>query len=204
MSIQLELTKEKKAPISFSMNKTQKFIAELHWDSKHDLDVHAITLSNGHYTGFDDILSTYNPNLVLEENSSVNHVPGGKKPFRTVNGFLTHKGDMQTGLSMDAKLPDETLVIDLTKAPKYADQVSFFISVHPPGTAKFNEVKDAKLIIKDDSGNQLLVANLSHDFDQYDLVQMGSIALTPAGNWNFDPNSVGINGSFNDVLSTLG
>ena len=200
--IQLNLTKEAAAPISFSLCKIQKYIVELYWESQHDLDVHAIALRGGKLTGIQGILSTYNSSLVTSANPAVKHVSGGKEMFQNVEGSLIHHGDARTGINVNQALPDEILTVDLPKLAGGEDEIGFFITTHPPSNAKFSEVSNAKLVIKDDSGATLLTANLTNDFDQFDMVQMGSLVLNPVSNgWEFNPHATGINGSFNDIIA---
>lgn len=202
MTVQFDLTKEAGAPVAFNLSKVLKFIVELYWDSQHDLDSHAIQLANGHYTSGDDILSTYNTGLVLVDNPSKKHVAGGKEPFQNAYGSLVHQGDKRTGVSVDQRVPDEVFVINLDKIPEDKNEVSFFITSHPPHAVKFKDVSNCKLVIKDDSGAELLIANLTNDFDSFDMVQMGSIVRSN-GNWEFNPVAVGLNGNFNNILSLL-
>lgn len=204
MAIQFDLTKDKSAaPIAFALSKVQAFIVELYWESKHDLDAHAIALANHRYTSADDILSTYNPNMVLLDDRSKNHTVGGNSAFTNQANSLVHMGDKRTGLGVNARDPDEVLRVNLSNLGG-RDEVGFFVTMHPPCTAKFSDVDSAKLVIKDDTGAELLVANLTHDFDAYDMVQMGSIVKNAAtGAWDFNPVANGVNGTFNDILAAF-
>lgn len=202
--LQFDLCKEASAPLSFSLSKIQKYIVELHWDSKQDLDVHAIGLVNGKITSAQNVLSTYNPQLVLCEDVTKRRTVGSKQAFQNESGSLKHFGDSRTGIQISGQAPDEVLEIDLPKLVNGENEVSFFVTSHPPNKVKFSEVNDAKLIIKDDSGEVLLIANLTSDFDQYDMVQMGSLVLNPANQaWEFNPVAVGLNGTFNDIMAML-
>lgn len=202
--IQLDLCKDASAPISFSLSKVQKYIMELYWESPHDLDVHAIGLNSGKIVNPQDILSTYNSSLVEVNNPTSKHVVGAKEAFRNENASLIHNGDSRTGIQLNASAPDEVLVVDLNKLNSNLNEVSFFITNHPPRSAKFNEVNNAKLVIKDDSGKALLTANLTNDFDAFDMVQMGSLLLNPLTQaWEFNPVAVGVNGDFNSILGML-
>lgn len=203
MTVQFDLTKDAgAAPIAFNLSKVSQFIVELFWDSKQDLDAHAIQLIAGHYGSGDDILSTYNTGLVLVDDNSKKHAACGKEPFQNSYGSLVHNGDKRTGISVDQRQPDEVMQINIAKIPADRDEVSFFITSHPPQSVKFKDVSNCKLVIKDDSGKQLLIANLTNDFDGFDMVQMGSI-VRHNGNWEFNPVAVGINGNFNDILGLL-
>ena len=200
--LDLKLKDEGQSPISFGLSKINTYIVELYWKSKHDLDAHAIMLEGGsHKNDLDNILSTYNPHLVLVENPSINHHPSGRKAFRNVSGSLEHTGDARTGVQIDAEAPDEVLKIHVDKWKKSSEKIAFFNSIHPPSTAKFNEVSEAKIVIKEEGGKTLLIANLSTDFGQYDIVQFGSLLRLPSGEVQFDPASVGLNGNFNDIIA---
>lgn len=205
MTIQFNLTKDSSAaPIAFALSKVQEFTIELYWDSRHDLDAHAIALTAGRVTAMADVLSTYNPSLVLVDNPSQNHVAGGNAPFMTVNGGLVHMGDKRTGLSVNTREPDEVLKAAHAKFAAHWDEVAIIVAMHPPHAGKFKDVDGARLVIKDDTGKELLEANLTHDFDEYDIVQMGSLLKNAQnGAWEFKPVAVGINGDFNAVLGAF-
>lgn len=203
MTVQFDLTKEAgAAPIAFNLSKVSHFIVKLFWESQHDLDAHAVQLADGHYKAGDDILSTYNTGLVLVDDKSKNHPAGGKEPFQNTYGSLVHNGDKRTGISVDQRQPDEVMQINLANIPADRNEVGFFITSHPPHAVKFKDVSNCKLVIEDDTGKQLLIANLTNDFDSFDMVQMGSI-VRANGNWEFNPVAVGINGNFNNILTLL-
>jgi stress response protein SCP2 len=152
----------------------------------------------------EDVLSTYNPTLVLADNPSKNHIAGGKEPFMTPNGGLVHMGDKRTGLSVNAREPDEVLKTNNPKFNPNWTEVAIVVAMHPPHSGKFKDVDGARLVIKDDTGKELLEANLTHDFDEYDIVQMGSLLKNDSsGAWEFKPVAVGINGDFNAVLAAF-
>lgn len=202
--IQFDLTaKQDQKPISFVLNKITKYFVELYWDSAHDLDVHAIMMENGsHKNNTQNIVSTYNPTLVLVENKNVNHVPGGVKPFCNTSESITHLGDVQTGLQVNEQQPDETIILELGNIPTGRDQIMFFIGIHPPSSAKFDQVKNAKMIVRAEDGTKCLQANVTADFNAYDIAQVGSFKKEPVtGEWQFDPSAMGLNGDFNSIVA---
>ena len=202
--LEFNLVKEGGEPIVFSLSKVQKYIVELYWESQHDLDAHAIALKNHKVLSGEGVLSTYNGGLVQVDNPTVNHVSGGKEAFRNKASSLIHQGDRRSGISANSRLPDEVLIVDLPKLVSGENEVAFFVTNHPPRSAKFREVNDAKIVIKDDSGAVLLTANLTHDFDDFDMVQMGSLVLNEdTQGWEFNPQAAGINGTFNDIMRLL-
>lgn len=205
MSMQFNLTKDSsQAPISFNLSKVQKYVAELYWETKHDLDVHAFLLNNeSKIESYQDVISTYNSNLFLLDDMSKNHVSGGKKPFTNESKSVIHMGDKRTGISANEREPDEVIEIVLSNIPNEKERVPFFIGSHPPHIVKFKDVSGCKLVIKDDSNNVLLEANLTNDFDEFDMVQMGSLVKI-GGDWQFDPKSIGINGDFNTLIGLFG
>lgn len=192
MAIQLNLAKPKVAPVVMTLNKVSRFTAKLFWDSKHDCDVHLLALdSNG---SIDDdasrILSTYNPACVLQSNTDQNILAGTKKPFQNPQGYLLHNGDKRDGLQGDQREPDEVVEIDLEVKPKEIVEVAFVVSIHPPSTATFSEVRNARIVIEDDNGKVLIEGALTSDFDQYHIVKIGSIKEV-SGNWAFNAQAIG-------------
>lgn len=207
--IQLPLTKEETAPaIAFDLNKAQRYVVELYWQTKHDMDSHAVALvagkganGKGAYQAHDDILSTYNTSLVKVADPTKKHVSGSEGAFRAVNGGLIHHGDARTGLGSSEQAPDETIEVVLANLPSDRTEVAFFITSHPPKSATFGEVQGAKLVIRDDQGVALLEANLTSDFGEFMMIKMGSIVKNEStGAWEFSPVAVGYNGTFNDIL----
>lgn len=213
MALVLELVKEEVAqPIVFAMSKNNKFIVDLYWESKHDLDVHAIALgADGKYKDVQDILSTYNPHLVKVANPAIKHVSGNSEAFQNIEGSLIHTGDSRNGLSTEPT-PDETLEVIPPNLRAGRQQVAFFITNHPPATATFKDVNGARIVIKDEDGTELLQANLTRDFDAYGVVQIGAIQQDPDTlEWSFLPVAAGFagktgdhDGTFNDVLARKG
>lgn len=199
--LQFNLTKEgSAAPISFNLNKRLKFIIKLYWESKHDLDVHAIQLKGGKFLDAQDVLTCYNTSLVKVDNPSVNHVAGSKDAFMNINGSLKHMGDKRTGISVNAREPDEILEVDLSTIPADRDEVAFFVTDYPPNSVIFRDVNDCRLVIEDDLGAELFEAILTNDFDQYNMVKMGSIVRVN-GAWEYSPNASGATGTFNDIMA---
>lgn len=204
MSMQFNLTKDSsQAPISFNLSKVQKYIVELYWESKHDLDVSAFLLnSSDKIESYQDVISTYNSNLFLLDDMSKNHMSGGKEPFTNESRSVIHMGDKRTGISVNEREPDEVMEIVLNLIPSGKDRVPFCISSHPPHIVKFKDVSGCKLVIKDDTGKVMLVSNLTNDFDEFDMVQLGSI-VNIGGDWQYDPKGVGINGNFNTLIEVF-
>lgn len=203
-AIQFDLTtKQNQKPISFVLNKVNKYFVELFWESAHDLDVHAVMMSKGsHNNDTQNIVSTYNPTLVLLENKTINHVPGGKKPFCNTSESVIHMGDAQSGIQVNEQQPDETVAINIANIPNIRDQIMFFISIHPPSSAKFDQVKNAKMIVRAEDGTKCFQANITSDFNAYDIAQLGSFKKnSTTGEWQFDPSSMGLNGDFNSIVA---
>lgn len=190
--LKLQLVKADVKPVILTLNKSSKFIAELYWNSKHDVDVHALALNqNG---SLDDdagrILSSYNTACVLQSDGVTNIVAGTKKPFQNPLGYLNHEGDKRSGVNADESKPEETIVIDVEKVPSDIEKIIFAVSIHPPTTATFSQVKDARLVIKDDNGAILIDAELTSDFDQYSVITLGGI-VKEEGTWKFSPKAIG-------------
>lgn len=190
--------------LAISLSKVHKHIIELYWDSPHDLDLHVVALCNGKLTSSEALLSTYNQGLVLSENTAQKRRSGDKRPFQNLSGSLKHYGDSRTGLIISGKTPDEVVELDHDLFDPQWDELAFIISSHPPRSVKFKEVNGARLVIKDDEGEIQLAANLTSEFDEYDVVQIGGLLLNPdTFSWDFNPTGRGINGTFMDLLASV-
>lgn len=209
--MKLNLTKEESKPVVLTLNKCSKFTAKLFWQSKHDIDVHAVSLNNA--ASIDDdagrILSTYNPACVLQSDGKTNITAGTKKPFQNHKGYLKHEGDRRDGLKGDDNQPDEVIVFDIESIPQGEEvgSVIFAVSIHPPSTATFSEIRDCRIVIEDDNGKQLIDGMLTSDFDQYGVVVVGRIENNN-GVWEFNPRAIGYDknsdgspADFNTVLT---
>lgn len=201
--ISFNLSKQGSEPISFNLNKVQEYLVKLYWKSAHDCDVHAFALTENVITEFDDVVSTYNPTLVLQSNTAQTRISGDKKPFQNRAGSILHMGDVKTGLNPNDEKPDEELKVILSKFKPTQTAIPFFVSIHPASTAKFREVADLRLVIEQCDGVKLLEAHLGRDFDDYDMVQIGMLVKSNKGDWLFDPKAVGLNGDFNDLVGAF-
>lgn len=222
MTIKLELNKQVSKVVALNMSKNTKFIIELFWESKHDLDTHAIAITkqkDGNRTIFgnpDRLLSTYNPANVLQSDGRTNIVSGEKKPFQN-SGYLLHSGDSRKGGLGSEVQPEEIITIESSLISKLDDvagnkadnpdydevnEVAFIVSIHPPYTQTFDQVKDAKILIKDGDGKLLLEAKLSNDFNNCNIVHVGSVVLGENG-WDFLAKAEGSVGSLEDIISEL-
>lgn len=190
--IQLALTKESGRSVIMPLNKCTKFVAKLFWDSKHDVDVHALALDRS--GSLDDdagrILSSYNTACVLQSDGQTPISQGTKKPFQNALGYLKHEGDRRDGMKAGEAEPDEVIVIDLEKVPADIASVAFVVSIHPPSTSTFAEVKNCRIVIEDDNGTALIDGSLTSDFDGYSVVTIGSVA-NEGGTWKFNPKALG-------------
>ena len=199
--MQLPLVKAEAAkPFQLAMTKVDKIFVKLFWNSKHDLDAHALSLQDGKIENWDDVLSTYNKNLIKVDAPNGAHLAGTKGAFRTLSGSMVHLGDSRSGLVNAQREPDETIEIYLNKLGT-RNEVPFFITNHPPSTATFKEISDVVVLIEDSDGKELIQAFLSNDFQDYGAVQCGAITKnTETGAWDFFPVARGIEGD-NGVLS---
>lgn len=201
--ISFKLSKEGSEPIAFNLNKVQEYFVKLYWESPHDLDVSALILTESIITEFDDVVSTYNPNLVLQSDTSRTRISGNKAPFQNIAGSILHMGDVKTGLNANSDKPDEQLRVVLSKLKPTQSGIPFVVSIHPAASAKFREVSGLRLIIEQCDGVKLLEAHLGRDFDDYDMVQIGMLVKSSKGDWLFDPKAMGINGDFNDLIGAF-
>lgn len=193
LTLSLKKPGDQVAPLTLNLAKPRRFSVELYWDSTHDLDAHALLATNdgqgAKVTSLEQILSTYNQGS-LKKNPD--------KSFSTPDGAVTHSGDARDGTRQDV---DETITIDGAKLPAGVNEVPIFVTIHPSKSAKFSQVMDAGIRIKDDTGAVLCEYRLSDQFGEFDAVQMGSLILDPNKGWQFSPAGSGFNGDFNFILS---
>lgn len=192
---------EQKPKLTLNLAKTARFSVELFWESSHDLDGHALLATNNNgagakVTSMDQVLSTYNSNLPLADGSSATRTPGDKRPFTTRCKSLHHSGDARTGIGAAV---DEIISIDGAAIPAGVNELPIFVTIHPSKSAKFSQVTDAGIRIKDDSGKVLGEYQLSNQFGEFDAVQMGSLILNSNG-WEYAAAGSGFNGDFNTIL----
>lgn len=187
--------------LSLSLKKESIFQIELSWDSTVDVDAHALLAFNdgsgAKVSSFDQVLSTYNSKKTNPSGTLMTNADGS---FSTPCGSLTHSGDSRDGTTQDV---DETMKIDGSKIKNGENEILIFVTIHAANGKKFSEVKEAKIVIKDDAHKVLCEYMLSSEFSGFDSVQMGSIILTPDKAFQFHPVGVGFNGDFNTVLSNF-
>lgn len=206
--IELDLVKGGNKVIELGLSKNNKYKIQLFWDSKHDLDAHALGLTvNGKHRSLQGdagrILSTYNTACVLVNNPSQNIKSGEEQPFMVEKGYLQHTGDVRSATAMNVTEPEEELVVDLPKVPNDVNEIAFIVSIHPPLTNTFSEVKNARLVIAEENGKELINAKLTEEFGESNLVHLASI-VKEGNNWNFLASPSGIVGDFNTLLSAVG
>jgi tellurium resistance protein TerD len=195
MSITLNLVKKgeelpvaERPKIALNLSKGADFKLDLSWDSEHDLDAHALLLTDGKLASEADILSTY-CKQTEESNGS----------FSIQNKALVHSGDCLDGQDKDI---DESISINGSNIPDGINEIPVFVTIHDEGKKgfTFEEVKDAGGVIKDGSGSPLEDFKLSDAFKEFNAVQMGTFLLEN-GSWSFSPSGAGFNGDFNQILS---
>lgn len=200
MSLQFNLEKTDAAPIQFNLNKRSKFIVEVYWDTPHDLDIHMFILTNGKIAGQQDFISYCNESLVHVDNPSVLHKASDKNiPFMNITGSVKHMGDARTGINLDARKPDEICELDVSLLSPSQNEIALFIAGYPQNSVYFRDVKDCKVVVKDDTGAELFTANLTSEFDQFTGVQMGSFIIGQSG-WEFKPVAIGFNNGLGDII----
>lgn len=198
----LPLVKEGETPKKLVLNlaKPARFMVELFWDSPHDLDGHVLLATNNgngaKITDFAQVLSTYNPNLPLADGSSSIRTSGDKRPFTTPCKSLHHSGDARSGIGAAV---DEIITIDGSSIPAGINELPIFVTIHPSKSAKFADVKEAGIRIKNDQGSILGEFKLTDQFGQFDSVQMGSLLLGQNG-WEYVAAGAGFNGDFNTII----
>ena len=205
-ALQLNLTKpgDVAPKLTLSLDKGERFKVRLSWDGETDLDLHAlvaVNVGNGaKVSSFDDILSPYNVKRVIRGQEQGTLPLAADKTFSVHGGALVHSPDATDG---NANGDDEWVSIApdrLTPPAAGAIEIPLVAMIHPQTTGrKFRDVKNAKVIVENGAGTELLNVSLSEQFGEFVGVQMGSIMVEASGA-SFVGVGVGFNTDFNQVL----
>jgi tellurium resistance protein TerD len=197
-----ENTQNTKSRLSLNLNKGERFKVYLAWDTDHDVDAHAILCTNDGTNGaktdaLEKVLSAYNIKRTIAGQVTGVLQKNSDGSFSTPCGSLTHSGDARTGLGKDV---DEIITIDGGKIPVGVNEIPIIITLHPASApARFSQVKDASIVIKDDNGRELCAFQLTKEFGSFNVVQLGSLLLGDKG-WEFAAVGSGFVGDFQKVL----
>ncbi len=206
-AIQLNLTKSgDSAPkLSLNLNKGERFKVRLAWDGDTDLDLHALvavnTGSGAKVSAMEDILSTYNVQRVIRGQATGTLPLAADKTFSVHGGAVVHSPDATDG-HKDGD--DEWVSIQpdrLTPPAGGAIEIPLVAMIHPQSTGRtFRNVQNARVVVENAAGQELLNVVLSNQFGEFVGVQMGSIMIDAAGS-SFVGVGVGFNSDFNQVLA---
>lgn len=205
-NFQLNLSKPNEAvqKLSLNLDKGEKFKIRLSWDGNVDLDLHALVAKNSgsgaKIYAFDDILSTYNVKRMIRGQETGTLSLAADKTFSVHGKALIHSPDATDG-HIDGD--DEWIFVDptlLTMPVAGCIEIPLIAMIHPQNSNRtFRDVQNARVIIENASGNELLNVSLSNQFGEFIGVQMGSIMIDSAA--SFVAVGVGFNSDFNQVLS---
>ncbi|GBG14275.1 tellurium resistance protein TerD [Novimethylophilus kurashikiensis] len=206
--LELNLLKQgEDAPkLSLSLDKGERFKVRLSWEGDTDLDLHGLLAINvGHgakVSSFGDILSTYNVKRTIRGQTVGTLEKSADGTFEIHGGALTHSPDALEGDSNDGD--DEWILINpdrLTPPQQGAIEIPLVAMIHPQNAGRtFRNVKNARVIVENSTGEELLNVSLSDQFGEFVGVQMGSIMVEPSGS-SFVGIGVGFNSDFNQVLA---
>ena len=199
--------------LQLSLNKGARFTVKVEWrcDAEHadDVDVHALEARNdgagAKVTELNSVLSTYNTTRMNPRGGALANNTDGS--FQTPSGGLVHSGDMRVQNN------SETIVIDGSKLPVGVNEIPILVTVHEAEhgsghdageadeeEAAFGDIDFCSIVLSDDTGRELGAYQLSSEFREFNVVQLGSILLSPDG-WEYAAVGRGFNGTFNDVLA---
>lgn len=206
-SLQLNLTKpgDTAPKLTLNLNKGERFKVRLTWDGDTDLDLHALVAVNtgagAKVSAFDDILSPYNVQRVIRGQATGTLPLAADKTFSVHGGAVVHSPDATDGFKEG---DDEWVSIQpdrLTPPAAGAIEIPLVAMIHPQSAGRtFRDVKNARVVIENAAGQELLNASLSSQFGEFMGVQMGSIMIDAAGA-SFVGIGVGFNTDFNQVLA---
>ncbi|SHN31154.1 TerD family protein [Rhizobacter sp. OV335] len=205
-SLKLNLTKPGDAApkLSLSLDKGERFRVRLAWDGDTDIDLHALVAVNtgggAKVSDFGDILSTYNVQRTIRGQATGTLPLNADKTFSVHGGALVHSPDATDGLAAG---DDEWVSIQPDRlAPPAAGviEIPLVAMIHPQGSGRsFRTVKNARVVVENALGKELLNVSLSDQFGEFVGVQMGSIMVEASGS-SFVGVGVGFNNDFNQVL----
>lgn len=209
----LSLEKPGVAPpkkLQLSLNKGARFTVKISWEceAEHqdDIDIHALEASNpgdgAKVTALESVLSTYNTTKMNPRGGALKNNPDGS--FSTPSGGLKHSGDVRVQGNF------ETIVVDGSNIPDGVNEIPLFATVHRAeedgeedhevGEAAFADIEVCTVTITGDDGRELGSYQLSDEFGDFNVVQLGSIIFGPNG-WEYAPVGRGFTGTINDVLA---
>ena len=214
----LNLQKPDDAPVrrlQLSLNKGARFSVKVEWDCQadhqDDVDVHALEAVNSgqgaKVQALEHILSTYNTTRMSRSGVLTSTANG----FATPSGGLSHSGDVRVQNSTA-----EVITIDGSKVPTGVNEIPLFATVHradhgeeheeehgDDDEAAFADIDRCTVTITDEANKVLGQYLLSHEFGEFNVVQLGSVMLAANGGWEYVPVGVGFKGDFNDVLGNF-
>ena len=199
--------------LQLSLNKGARFTVKISWQCaaahEDDVDIHALEAVNdgsgAKVSALESVLSTYNTKKMNPNAGVLTSSPDGS--FSTPSGGLTHSGDIRIQGNL------ETIVVDGSRISPGVNEIPLFATVHRAGhgsdheegsddedEAAFADIEVCTVTISDQGGREIGAYQLSNEFGDFNVVQLGSILLGPAG-WEYAPVGRGFTGTINDVLA---
>jgi tellurium resistance protein TerD len=195
----INLEKGQKVDLTKGSDSTLFYVG-LGWDApqtvgghEYDLDVSAILLNEQ-----GTILDGDSKNFVFYGN--LDHASGG----------IHHTGDNRTGAGDG---DDEVLIIDTSKLPANAQEVSFIVTIHDAAARgqNFGSIKNAFVRLvpanadktPNNTGQPNVRYDLNEDYSMFTAIQVGSIYRKDA-EWKFDAVGQGFKADLRGVLTQYG
>ena len=215
LTLSLEKPGSKPTPkLRLSLNKGARFSVRIAWDCaadhQDDLDIHALEAANAgsgaKVTSLEQVLSTYNTRKMSPQTGVLPTDADGS--FSTPSGGLRHSGDVRI-----QGRESETITIDGSKIPEGINEIPLFATVHKADhgaghddgdeseeEAAFADIERCTVTIASEDGTELGSYQLSQEFGEFNVVQLGSLMLDRSG-WQYAPVGRGFTGTINDVLA---
>lgn len=204
--LQLNLSKpgDTTQKLALNLDKGESFKVRVSWDGSTDVDLHALVAMNtgagAKVSSLDDILSPYNVIRTIRGQQTGTLPLAADKTFSVHGGALVHSPDATDGAQAG---DDEYMVVRpdrLNPPANGAIEIPLVVMIHPQSSGRtFRDVQNARVIIEDARGRELLNVSLSDQFGEFIGVQMGSIMVEASGS-SFAAIGVGFNEDFNQVL----
>ncbi|WP_434715722.1 TerD family protein [Paraburkholderia sp. A3RO-2L] len=209
-ALELNLTKpgDVAQKLTLNLDKGERFKVRLSWKGDADLDLHALVAVNtgagAQVSSMADICSTYNVKRTIRGQVVGTLEKAADGTFSVHGGAVVHSPDALDGGDDNDESDDEWVSIQpdrFTPPANGAIEIPLVAMIHPQSSGrKFRDVKDARVIIENSTGQVLLNASLSNEFGEFVGVQMGSIMIQADGS-EFAAIGVGFNSDFNQVLA---
>lgn len=123
--------------------------------------------------------------------------------LKSPGDVIVHKGDCRNG---DKEGDDETLIVDISKAPTDLEEISFIVTIHEAEQRRqnFGQVRKSYIAIYNDiTGEEIAKYDLEESYSMETAVQFGSL-YKKDGEWKFKAVGAGYNIGLDKFIAGYG